>query len=298
LHSFISVMRLQRTIQNELVFEGRGLHTGAEVTMRLRPAPRDSGIVFYRSDKDAYINANITSVSDTAFATTLSNGTAKVKTVEHLMAAVSGLGVDNLLVEINGPELPILDGSSQPFVDAILAGGIARQASNRPYMKVTKPVVFKEGDSEIAVFPYDGRMITYQINFDHHLLGHQQLCLELCDNSFMNEVAPARTFGFLKDVEYLKSRGLAMGGSLDNAIILDDNGVLNPTGLRFKDEFIRHKVLDFIGDISLGGFPIFGHFVVNRSGHTTNTRFLKHFLSNPDCWEIVTDLEMSLKATA
>ena len=291
-------MRLQRTIKKELTFEGVGLHTGAEVCMRLKPAPRDSGIVFYRSDRDTLINANVNSVTDTAYATTLSNGLASVKTVEHVLAAAAGLGIDNMLIDIDGPEIPAMDGSSASYVEAILDAGLARQASNRPYLRVTKPVYFNEGNAEIALMPYDGRLITYQINFDHSLLGHQKLEMELDADNFSQQIAPARTFGFLKDVETLKSMGLALGGSLDNAIVIDDKGVVNPSGLRFKDEFIRHKILDFIGDISLGGFPIFGHFVVNRSGHTSNTKFLKHFLNNQDCWEMVTDVEQSLRASA
>ena len=291
-------VRLQRTIKKELQFEGIGLHTGAKISMCLRPAQRDHGIVFYRSDKDSYINANIHSVTDTNYATTISNGTASVKTVEHLLAAASGLGIDNMVVEVNGPEVPAMDGSAAEYVSSIVEAGIARQASNRPYLRVTKPVVFSEGRTEIALLPHDGRLITYQIDFDHSVLGHQRMEVELDTESFSKGLAPARTFGFLKDVETLRSMGLALGGSLDNAIIIDDSGVINPSGLRFSDEFIRHKVLDFIGDISLCGFPILGHFVVNRSGHTANTRFLRHFLMNTDCWEMVTDLEQSLKASA
>lgn len=296
--AYMISMRLQRTIRKEIAFEGVGLHTGADVGMRLKPAPRDSGIVFYRSDRDAYINANINSVTDTSYATTLSNGSVSVKTVEHILAAAAGLGIDNMVVEVNGPEVPAMDGSAASFSEGIADAGVARQASNRPYLKVTKPVVFKEGNAEITLLPHDGRLITYQINFEHRLLGQQQMDFELGAESFRNSVAPARTFGFLKDVETLQSMGLALGGSLDNAIVIDEGGVMNPSGLRFEDEFIRHKVLDFIGDISLGGFPIFGHFIVNRSGHTANTGFLRHFLANTDCWEIVTDIEHSLQASA
>lgn len=291
-------MRLQRTIRKELVFEGVGLHTGAEVSMRLKPAPRDSGIVFYRSDRDSYINANISSVTDTSHATTLSNGMTSVKTVEHILSAAAGLGIDNMLIDIDGPEIPAVDGSAYPYVESMVEAGIARQAANRPYLKVIQPIVFTEGRTEIALLPYAGRLITYQIDFDHALLGHQKMEMEIDSNSFMKDIAPARTFGFLKDVETLKSMGLALGGSLDNAIVIDDSGVMNPSGLRFDDEFIRHKILDFVGDISLGGFPILGHFVVTRSGHKTNTMFLKHFFSHPECWEIVTDMEQSLRASA
>jgi len=275
-----------------------GLHTGVNVEMRLKPAPRDSGIVFYRSDKDSYINANVKSITDTSYATTLSNGSASVKTVEHILAAAAGLGIDNLLIDVDGPEIPAMDGSANAFVESIIEAGVARQASNRPYLKVIKPIVFSEGRTEIALMPYDGMMITYQIDFDHRILGHQKMEMEFNADRFRQSIAPARTFGFFKDVETLKSMGLALGGSLDNAIVIDDSGVMNPSGLRFPDEFIRHKVLDFIGDISLSGFPILGHFSVNRSGHTVNAKFLNHFLQSTDCWEMVTDVERSLKASA
>ncbi len=266
--------------------------------MKLKPAPRDAGIVFTRTDKGVNINASVTEVSDTAFATTLGNGKGKVRTVEHLLAATSGLGIDNLHIELDGPEVPILDGSAVGFVKALNHCGLARQASNSPYLRVTKPVVFKEGQIEIAVMPYEGRRISYQIDFDHCMLGQQQMDIEIDEVSFAEEIAPARTFGFVKDIEYLQSMGLVKGGSLDNAILLDDNGVVNSSGLRFDDEFIRHKVLDFIGDTSLAGLPIYGHFMVNRSGHSTNVKFLKHFLASPECWELVTDVSQTLPASA
>jgi UDP-3-O-[3-hydroxymyristoyl] N-acetylglucosamine deacetylase len=281
---------LQRTLKTETAFEGIGLHTGRHVIVRLKPAPRDSGIVFYRTDKGASINANIKAVCDTAFATTLGSNGTRIKTVEHILAALSGLGIDNLLIELNGSEIPILDGSSSGFVDIILKAGVAKQASKRPHLKITKPLVFKEGNSEITALPYNGRMITFHIFFNHHLLGEQQMSLLLREDSFIKELAPARTFGFLKDVEYLRANGFAKGGSLENAIIIGETEILNASGLRFKDEFLRHKMLDFIGDISLLGFPIYGHIIAKRSGHTTNLKFLKALLQAPDCWEIVTEV--------
>ncbi len=228
-------MRLQRTIKKELAFHGVGLHTGREISMRLKPASRNAGIVFTRTDKGVNINASVTEVSDTAFATTLGNGKGKIRTVEHVLAAASGLGIDNLHIEVDGPEVPILDGSAAGFVAAMKGCGLARQASNRPYLRVTRPVVFKEGQIEIAVMPYEGRRISYQIDFNHHMLGQQHMDIEIDEVSFAEEIAPARTFGFVKDVEYLQSMGLAKGGSLDNAILLDDNGVVNASGLRFDD---------------------------------------------------------------
>lgn len=282
-------MHYQKTIKSAIEFRGVGIHTGHPATMVLKPAERDMGIVFHRVDKGALIKASVSAVSDTAFATTLSNGPAHVRTVEHILAAASGLGVDNLIIELSGPEVPIMDGSAAVFTGGILSQGLAHQSSTRPVLKVTRPVQFRDGRSEITILPYDGRKITYQIDFDHHMLGQQQMTLELDEKTFAEEIAPARTFGFLKDVEALRANGLALGGSMDNAIILSDQGVLNPSGLRYSDEFIRHKILDFIGDISLSGFPIHGHFLVNRSGHSTNTRFLRELLSHPECWHIVTD---------
>ncbi len=284
-------MRLQRTLRQEINFEGVGLHTGRHATVKLKPAPRDTGIIFCRSDKGIMIRAHIGAVIDTAFATTLGYDSAKIKTVEHLLAALSGLGIDNLFIEVDGPEIPILDGSSTELVSIILKGGIAKQGKKRPYMRIVKPVILDDGHSDIAVLPYNGRRITYRVHFNHHLLGEQKQSIELNEENFIKEVAPARTFGFLKDVEYLRANGLAKGGSLDNAVILGDNGVLNTSGLRFKDEFVRHKILDSIGDLSLIGFPIYGHIFANKSGHATNLKFIKKLLSCVDCWEIVSEVE-------
>lgn len=284
-------MRLQRTIKQEVSFAGIGLHTGSHVTVKLKPSPRDTGIVFYRNDKNIMIRADVGAVVDTAFATSLGYNGTRIKTVEHILAAASGLGIDNLIIELDGSEIPILDGSSTELIDIILRGGIAKQGKKRPYIRITKPVFFDDGHSEIAAFPYNGRKLTYRIQFNHHLLGEQKLSIDLNEETFAREVAPARTFGFVKDVEYLRANGLAKGGSLDNAVILGDNGVLNKSGLRFKDEFVRHKMLDFIGDISLIGFPIYGYLVANRSGHSTNIKFVKSLLSAVDCWEIVSDTE-------
>jgi UDP-3-O-[3-hydroxymyristoyl] N-acetylglucosamine deacetylase len=279
-------MRLQRTLKQEVSFEGIGLHTGRHCKVCLKPAPRDTGILFIRTDKDSIIKASINSVTDTAFATTLGYNGARIRTVEHVLATLAGLGVDNAYVEVNGPEIPILDGSSIELTSLILNGGIAKQSKKRPFIRITRPIVLTDGNAEIAAFPYNGRRITYRIHFNHHLLGEQKMSLDLNEESFAMEIAPARTFGFLKDVEYLKANGFARGGSFENAIILGENGVLNSSGLRFKDEFVRHKILDLIGDFSLLGFPIFGHIIANKSGHTTNLKFLKKIISSPDYWEM------------
>lgn len=283
-------MRLQRTLKQEVSFEGIGLHTGRYSRVCLKPAPRDTGIIFIRTDKDIAIKASLSSVADTAFSTTLGYNGVKIRTVEHLLAALSGLGIDNLIIEVNGPEIPILDGSSAELISIIFKGGIAKQGKKRPYIRITNPIVFTDGHTEVAALPYDGRRITYRIYFSHHLLGEQKLSLELTEENFVTEVAPARTFGFLRDVEYLKSNGFAKGGSFDNAIILGESGILNSSGLRFKDEFVRHKILDLIGDISLLEFPIYGHIVASRSGHTTNLKFVKKLLSHTNCWEIASEI--------
>ena len=284
-------MRLQRTLKEKVSFEGIGLHTGRYSKVHLKPAPRDTGIIFIRTDKELAIKASIGSVTDTAFSTTLGYNGIKIRTVEHILAVLAGLGIDNLTIEINGPEIPILDGSSMELTSLILKGGIAKQSKKRPYIRITNPVVLTDGHAEIAAFPHNGIHITYRIHFNHYLLGEQNLSLELTEESFAMEIAPARTFGFLKDVEYLKAQGFARGGSFDNAIILGESGILNSTGLRFKDEFVRHKILDLIGDLSLSGFPIYGHIIANKSGHTTNMKFLKKLLSHPDYWELVSEAD-------
>ena len=284
-------MRLQRTLKQKVSFEGIGLHTGRYSKVHLKPAPRDTGIIFIRTDKELAIKASIGAVTDTAFSTTLGYNGIKIRTVEHILAVLAGLGIDNLTIEVNGPEIPILDGSSMELTSLILKGGIAKQSKKRPYIRITNPVVLTDGHAEIAAFPHNGIHITYRIHFNHYLLGEQNLSLELTEESFAMEIAPARTFGFLKDVEYLKANGFARGGSFDNAIILGESGILNSSGLRFKDEFVRHKILDLIGDLSLSGFPIYGHIIANKSGHTTNMKFLKKLLSHPDYWELVSEAD-------
>lgn len=284
-------MRFQRTLKKEVTFSGVGLHTGRHSTVTLKPAPRDTGVIFHRVDRMMVIRSHVGAVTDTAFATSLGNGNTKIKTVEHILAALAGIGIDNIVIEVDGPEIPILDGSSTELVGIILKAGIAKQGKKRPCLRITKPFSMSDGHSEVAVFPYDGRRITYRIHFNHHLLGEQNISLELNEETFIKDIAPARTFGFLKDVEYMMANGLAKGGSLNNAIILSDKGVINSTGLRFKDEFVRHKVLDLIGDFSLIGFPIYGHIFANKAGHSTNLSFLKKLLSCPDCWEILSETE-------
>ena len=267
-------MRAQRTIKNEVSFEGIGLHTGKHARVTLKPASRDAGITFIRTDKPAVIKAHVGSVIDTAFATTLGHNGVKIKTVEHVLAALAGLGIDNLLIEVNGPEMPILDGSSTELISIILRAGIAKQGKKRPYLRINRPFVFEDGHAKIAVFPYSGSRITYSIFFHHHGIGEQRMSIDITEENFVREIAPARTFGFLKDIEMLERMGLAGGGRLHNFILVDDERVVN-TELRFSDEFARHKVLDLIGDLYLLNRPVRGKVTAHLTGHTENIELLK-----------------------
>lgn len=291
-------MRLQRTLRQEVAFSGTGLHTGRPAAVKLRPAPRDTGIVFYRLDKMAVIRANARAVTDTAYATSIGNGNTKIRTVEHLLAALAGIGIDNVIIEITGPEIPIMDGSSTELVGIILKAGIAKQGKKMPYLKINKPIVMHDDYSEIAVFPYEGRKITFSIHFKHHFLGEQNFSIDLSEETFIKDIAPARTFGFLKDIQRMTEQGLAKGGSLDNAIILGDKGVLNSSGLRYENEFVRHKILDCIGDLSLIGFPIYGHIMARKAGHSTNIKFVNKIISSSDHWEIITESGQAQHALA
>lgn len=286
-------MRAQRTIKNEVSFEGIGLHTGKHSRVILKPASRDTGIIFIRTDKPAMIKAHVGAVIDTAFATTLGINGVKIGTVEHILAALAGLGIDNLVVEVSGPEIPILDGSSTGLISIILRAGIAKQGKKRPYLRINKPFIFEDGHAHIAALPYCGSKITQSIFFHHHGIGEQRISIDVTEENFVTEIAPARTFGFLKDIEQLRSNGLAKGGSLDNAVVMGEDGVINATGLRFKDEFVRHKVLDSIGDFSLIGFPIYGHIIASRSGHSSNIRFLRKLMFASETWDIIADEQPS-----
>jgi len=281
-------MRLQNTLQKEVFVQGKGLHTGKEISMNLRPAPIDTGIVFIRTDKrNTRIKANVNSVSDTSFATTLKSNGVQVGTVEHLLASFSGLCVDNVFVELDGPEVPILDGSALPFVTLIREAGIEKQTKAVSCIRILKPIVVMEGPCQIAITPYDGTRITYRVFYTHPAFGEQKMGIDLTTMKFVSELAPARTFGFLRDVEMMTSKGLAKGGSLENAIVLDDSEVINGDKLRFNNEFVRHKILDAIGDMFLIGAPIFGHIIANKSGHTLHIKLLKKILLSSDAWDIV-----------
>jgi UDP-3-O-[3-hydroxymyristoyl] N-acetylglucosamine deacetylase len=279
----------QRTIQRGAVVEGIGLHSGAPARLRLLPTPVNSGVVFVRVDlpgKPA-IPIQAQAVSDTALATTISADNAKVSTVEHLLAAVVGLGIDNLRIELDGPEVPIMDGSATPFVRLIAEAGIRHQDEAKSFLVIKKPVTVSDGDKTATFAPANRFRIDCTIDFQHPLISDQQFALEFSDRSFINEIAPARTFGFLRDVDRLRSAGLARGGTLENAVVVDEFSILNPEGLRFPDEFVRHKMLDALGDVALLGRPVIGALTVYKTGHALNHRLVSKVLSDRANFEVV-----------
>ena len=281
-------MNSQRTLRRAVSCSGIGLHSGNKVTLSLKPAPVDFGIRFQRSDLGGLeIPATVTHLGGIQLATGLTREAVSVETVEHLLAALTALGIDNVIVELNTPEVPIMDGSAAPFVYLILnEAGVKRQPAAKKFLKVLRPISLSQGDKRIALYPSDHFKVTYSISFDHPLIRHQSRTMKITDETFVEEIAPARTFGFLKEVEMLRQRGLALGGSLDNAIVLGETGVLN-NALRFEDEFVRHKILDVIGDLSLVGFPVLGHLVAHRGGHALHTAFAARILEDVDAWRIV-----------
>ena len=277
----------QQTVRRSVSCTGIGLHSGRKVTMSLRPATAGSGIRFRRADLDGVeIPATVDNVDRLHYATGLSRNAETVRTVEHLLAALVGLGVDNVVVELNQSEVPIMDGSAASFVYLLHEAGLRRLAAPRRYLKVFRPLSLSRGDKRIALYPSDHFKVTYSISFDHPLLRHMSRTLTVTETSFVDEIAPARTFGFLKEVEMLRRKGLALGGSLDNAVVLGDTGVLN-NRLRFEDEFVRHKILDAIGDLALVGYPLIGHLVAHRGGHGLHTAFAEKILEETDAWRIV-----------
>jgi UDP-3-O-[3-hydroxymyristoyl] N-acetylglucosamine deacetylase len=260
---------------------------GQKVTLSLKPAPADYGIRFQRADLGGLeIPATVTHLGGIQYQTGLTREAVSVETVEHLLAALTALNIDNVIVELNSPEVPIMDGSAAPFVYLVNEAGVRRLQAPRRYLKVLRPISLTQGDKRIALYPSDHFKVTYSISFDHPLLRHQSRTMRITEDSFVEEIAPARTFGFLKEVEMLRQRGLALGGSLDNAIVLGETGVLN-NALRFEDEFVRHKILDVIGDLSLVGHPVVGHLVAHRGGHALHTAFAAKILEEADAWRLV-----------
>lgn len=259
--------------------------------MTLRPAPANTGIVFRRLDlpEPVDVPADALNVTETMLGTTVGHGDAKVATVEHLLSALAGLGIDNLFIDLTASEVPIMDGSAAPFIFLLQSAGIEEQTADKRFIRILKPVKVEEGDKWASLTPYDGFKVNFEIEFDHPLLRkqHQQAGLEFSTTAFLKEISRARTFGFLKDVETLRARDLALGGSLDNAIVMDDYRVLNEDGLRFRDEFVRHKVLDAIGDLYLLGACLIGEFSGYKSGHRLNNLLLRALLDQAECYEEV-----------
>lgn len=290
-------MLAQRTLKSLVRTTGVGLHTGEKVTMTLRPAQPNTGIVFRRVDTPdpVDISADAFKVVDARMCTTLGQGDTRVATVEHLLSALAGLGIDNAYVDLSGPEVPIMDGSAAPFVYLVQSAGIEEQGAAKRFLRIRKPVEVREGDKFARFEPYDGFRLTFSIVFDHPVFERsaQSATFDFADTSYPKEVARARTFGFMQDVESLRSNGLALGGSLENAIVMDEYRVLNSEGLRYDDEFVKHKLLDAIGDLSLAGHPLIGAFIAHKSGHALNNKLVRETILAEDCWELVSFEEAS-----
>src|SRR6187399_1372574 len=285
-------MMKQRTLKSKIKTTGVGLHTGARVELTLRPAHPETGIVFHRVDLpgSAAIPGEARNVGDTRLSSSLSKDGASVSTVEHLMSALAGLGIDNLHVDVAGPELPIMDGSAAPFVFLLQSAGIVEQSAPKRYLRIVAPVEARDGDKWARFEPFDGFRLDFTIDFPHPMFGseNRNVVIDFAEHSYVKEVARARTFGFMQDVEAMRSAGLGLGGSLQNAIVLDEVRVLNSEGLRFENEFVRHKVLDAIGDLYLLGHPLIGQYTAHKSGHGLNNALARALLARPDAMRIVT----------
>jgi UDP-3-O-[3-hydroxymyristoyl] N-acetylglucosamine deacetylase len=289
-------MLAQRTLKTLTKAVGVGLHSGQRVELTLRPAAPDTGIVFRRIDlaEPVDIPVNAEAVTDTRLASTISAGQAKVLTVEHLMSACAGLGIDNLYVDITAEEVPILDGSASSFVFLLQSAGVVEQSAPKRFVRVLKSVEVSEGEGEnikwARLTPYHGYKLSFEIDFRHPAVDStgQQVVFDMSDGVYARDIARARTFGFTKDVEMLRANGLALGGGLDNAIVMDDYKVLNTDGLRYDDEFVKHKILDAMGDLYILGKPLLAAYSAFRSGHAMNNRLLRELLSQPDAYEVVT----------
>jgi UDP-3-O-[3-hydroxymyristoyl] N-acetylglucosamine deacetylase len=280
-------LEYQHTIAAPISFSGVGLHSGALVNLSVLPAPSDTGVVFERIDLDNFrIPATVKNVAHVAYATTLMKRGVLISTIEHLLSSLYSFGIDNAVVEIDNLEVPILDGSALEFVDAIRKAGLRQQSARRTFLVVRRELHLEERGKTISVYPADSLQISYSIDFSHPMIGRQAFQFEASVENFANDIAPARTFGFLHEVEELKKNGLVRGGSLDNAIVLTQSGILNDV-LRFKDEFVRHKILDSIGDLSLVGRPLVGRIVANKAGHALHTLLVSRILSDPSNFELM-----------
>lgn len=285
-------MLKQRTLKTQIRATGVGLHSGDKVTLVLRPAPVNTGIVFCRVDlaPPVELKADPYAVGDTRMASCLEKDGAKLGTVEHLMSALAGLGIDNLYVDVDAEEIPIMDGSAAPFVFLLRSAGIVEQNASKRFLRVKKAVEVKEGDKWARLSPYDGFRLEFSIRFNHPAVDKSgtQVAVDFADESYVHDISRARTFGFTQDVEAMRAQGLALGGSLENAIVMDEYRVLNAEGLRVPDEFVRHKVLDAIGDLYLAGAPLLAIFSAHKSGHALNNRLLRALLADAEAWEWAT----------
>ncbi len=282
----------QRTLNNTIRATGVGLHTGEKVYLTLLPAEPDTGIIFRRTDLDPPVDIKATAdnVGDTTLSTTLITGDVRVSTVEHLLSAMAGLGIDNAIIEVTAAEVPIMDGSAGPFVFLIQSAGIVEQDAPKKFIRIKKPVSVQQDDKLASFKPYEGFKVTFAIEFEHTVFkeGTLKATMDFSSTSFVKDVSRARTFGFMHEIQYLQEKGLARGGSMDNAIVVDDDGVVNEDGLRYEDEFVKHKVLDAIGDLYLLGNGLIGEFEAYKSGHALNNALLRKLLSQEDAWDVVT----------
>ncbi|RUO50177.1 UDP-3-O-acyl-N-acetylglucosamine deacetylase [Pseudidiomarina aquimaris] len=286
-------MMKQRTIKQPIATTGVGLHKGNKVQLTLRPAPVNTGLVFRRVDlKPAVdIRADAELVRDTRMCTCLINDdNVRVSTVEHLLAAIAAMGIDNLIVEVNSHEIPIMDGSSHPFIYLLQNAGIEEQGAAKKFIRIKEAVRVEEGDKWAELLPHDGFRIDFAIDFDHPAIAdtNQVVSMDFSTQSFLKDISRARTFGFMKDIEMLRANNLALGGSFDNAVVLDEFRILNSDGLRYDDEFVKHKILDAVGDLYMGGHAILGHLRAFKSGHALNNQLLRAVLQNQEAWEFVT----------
>jgi len=282
----------QRTLKNVIRATGIGLHTGENIYMTLRPAPVNTGIIFRRVDLSVPVEIPALSeyVGGANLSTTLVKGDIKISTVEHLLSAMSGLGVDNAYIDLSASEVPIMDGSASPFVFLIQSAGIEEQHCAKRFIKIKRSIKIQDGDKWVRFDPYNGFKVSFIIDFDHHIFKamHQEATLDFSESSFVKEISRARTFGFMRDIEKLRKNNLALGGSLDNAIVVDDDGVINEDGLRYENEFVKHKILDAIGDIYLLGYSLIGAFSGYKSGHALNNQLLRALMNDVTSWEIIT----------
>ena len=278
---------LQHTLKKSVSLRGIGLHSGYPVKLTIKPAKANHGIRFKLAGNDASMPAFMDRVIDTSLATTIAENDMVFSTTEHLLGALTGMGIDNALIELDAPELPIMDGSAGQFVHVLQKASRKTQKSRRRFLKITKEMHYQEGEKLIKIIPHDGLKLTCKIDFKHDLIQNQSYSVELSPKSFSTEIASARTFGFLEQVEALQENGYALGGSLDNAVVIDKNGVINEEGLRFDDEFVRHKVLDLLGDLTLLGYPVLGHVIAEKSGHSQHFGLMKELVSHPECWQLI-----------